>query len=291
MNGSIVVRRCPQCEADWGRTERFSHDHAFGEPEVAVTLGLCYRCRLIEIGDQVRSCQACSRLVAHCLKVAHEKKRAYRDQTYWGRPLPGFGDPDARLLVVGLAPAAHGGNRTGRMFTGDSSADWLIRAMHRTGFANQPHSTHSGDGLQLVGAYVTAAARCAPPDNKPTATELAACHPYLVREMQVLRHVKVILALGRIAFDAALRAMPHAWHRSLPPGSRPVFAHGARYELGASFPVLLASYHPSRQNTQTRRLTEEMFDSVFAEARQKIADLGRSFPWERRNVKIEKPIT
>ena len=194
----------------------------------------------------------------------------YAHWDYWGKPLPGFGDPEARLLVVGLAPAAHGGNRTGRMFTGDSSADWLIEALYTHGFANQPTSTHRDDGLELHGAYITAAARCAPPNNRPTAEELDSCRPYLRRELELLTHVRVVVVLGRIGFEAYWRAMRELG-RIGPGVRRPPFAHGARFAWDPREPILLMSYHPSRQNTQTGRLTRLMFHGVFSEARKIIA--------------------
>jgi uracil-DNA glycosylase family 4 len=204
--------------------------------------------------------------VRHREKVAREKRRQYSDWHYWGRPVPGFGDPAARLVLVGLAPAAHGGNRTGRIFTGDRSGDWLYGALHAHGFANQPTSTHRDDGLVLRDAWVTAAARCAPPDNKPTNEEFDNCRPYLVEELALLRHKKVILALGKIAFDAVLAARQSAGIEA--PRPRPRFGHGARFDLGDV--VLLASYHPSQQNTFTGKLTTEAFYAVFARAREEL---------------------
>jgi uracil-DNA glycosylase family 4 len=199
--------------------------------------------------------------------VAREKRRQYRHEDYWGKPLPSFGDPQARLLIIGLAPAAHGGNRTGRMFTGDQSGDWVYRTLHRFGFANQPTSQHRDDGLMLHDAYITAAARCVPPDNKPSVAELAACRPYLLREIALLHRVRVVVPLGKIAFDAYLAA-----RRALgspPPAVRPHFAHEAVTSLPDGI-LLVASYHPSRQNTQTGRLTRAMFDAIFARVRQEL---------------------
>lgn len=209
-------------------------------------------------------------MIAYCREIAATKRRMYADWDYWGKPLPGFGDPEARLLVVGLAPAAHGGNRTGRMFTGDSSADWLMEALHAHGFANQPTSTHRDDGLKLHGAYITAAARCAPPDNRPTTEELANCRPYLRRELELLRNVRVVIVLGRIAYEAFWQAMKELGRigRDV---KRPDFAHGAVFAWDPAQPTLVMSYHPSRQNTQTGRLTRDMFHSVFAMARKLIA--------------------
>jgi uracil-DNA glycosylase family 4 len=199
--------------------------------------------------------------------VARKKRRAYRGDTYWGRPVPGFGDVDARLLVVGLAPAAHGGNRTGRVFTGDSSGNWLYQALWRFGFANQPTSVSRNDGLRLAGCYVTAAARCAPPRNRPTRTELERCRPYLQAEIALLRRVRVVITLGRIAHEAWLRAS--GWWDILPPRRRPRFAHGAVARLPDGT-LLVASYHPSRQNTNTGKLTRAMWYAVFRRARREL---------------------
>jgi len=190
--------------------------------------------------------------------VALEKRRAYRDESYWGKPVPGFGDPDARVLIVGLAPGAHGANRTGRMFTGDSSGDFLYSALHRAGFASQPTPHGRDDGLTLTDAYISAACRCAPPDNKPAATELTACLPFLAAEITLLRDIQVVVALGRIAFDAILRS-----YAPITGAVTPVFAHNAVCSFGPGLPVLVTSYHPSRQNTQTGRLTVEMFNDVW----------------------------
>jgi uracil-DNA glycosylase len=213
---------------------------------------------------QIVACRRCPRLVAHREQIARTKRRAYRDWSYWGKPLPGFGDPAARVLVIGLAPAAHGGNRTGRMFTGDRSGDWLYGTLYRFGFATQSTATHRDDGLRLLDAYVTAAARCAPPANKPTKEELANCLPYLLRELRLLRNVRVIVALGRVAFAAYLAARSAA--RLPVPRPRPGFAHAQVYPLADV--TLIASYHPSQQNTQTGKLTHRMFDAVFATARR-----------------------
>ncbi len=203
-------------------------------------------------------CRKCPRLVRHREAVAREKRAAYADQTYWGRPLPGFGDPHARLLVVGLAPAAHGGNRTGRVFTGDRSGDWLYRALYRAGFANQPTSVAKDDGLRLRGAWVSVAVKCAPPDNKPTPKERDNCFPYLANELALLPRLRVIVALGSFAWDAALRLLP-------PQKPKPRFGHATEVTLGAY--TLIGSFHPSQQNTFTGKLTERMFDAVFARAR------------------------
>ena len=232
-----------------------------GEPEsrpsTVESLGL--------VTEAIVACERCPRLRAHCVAIAAAKRRAYRDQIYWGRPVPGFGDPEARLLVVGLAPAAHGGNRTGRVFTGDSSGDWLYEALHRHGFASQPHSVSRDDGLALVDLWITAAARCAPPDNRPAREELDACRPWLEAELALLRRVRVVVTLGSIAHEAWLRAS--GWWGRLPARARPRFAHGATTRLPDGT-WLLASYHPSRQNTNTGRLTRAMWYAVFATARR-----------------------
>ena len=214
--------------------------------------------------DEIVGCTRCPRLVEWRERVAVEKRAAYREWEYWGRPVPGFGDPEAELFVVGLAPAAHGGNRTGRVFTGDRSADWLYRALHRAGYANQPTSERRDDGLRLTGAYVTAAVRCAPPANRPTPAERDLCHPYLERELALLRRARVILALGAFAYASVARLT------GLRP--RPRFGHGVEAPLPEGR-TLLCSYHPSQQNTFTGRLTEEMFDAVFARARE-LAESG-----------------
>lgn len=211
----------------------------------------------------VVACERCPRLREYCERIAREKKRAHAGETYWGRPVPGFGDPRARLLVVGLAPAAHGGNRTGRTFTGDSSGDWLYEALHRYGFANQPTSVSCDDGLRLIDAYIGAGARCAPPDNKPTPEELAKCSPYLDTEIRLLTRVRVVVTLGLIGHQSWLEAS--GWRAGLPADRRPRFAHGAEFEMPDGV-VLLSSYHPSRQNTNTGRLTREMWYGVFRKA-------------------------
>jgi uracil-DNA glycosylase len=217
------------------------------------------------IETRIVGCERCPRLRAYCRRIAIQKKREFRDWNYWGKPVPGFGDPRARLLIVGLAPAAHGGNRTGRVFTGDSSGDWLFDALHRFGFANQPLSVSRDDGLQLRDCYVTAAARCAPPDNHPTPLELERCRPWLVQELAQLTRVRVVIGLGRIARDAWLRAS--GWWNRLPLRERPTFGHGHVTTLpdGTAY---IASYHPSRQNTNTGKLTRVMWYRVFREAQR-----------------------
>ena len=211
----------------------------------------------------ITTCRACPRLVAWREQVAREKRRAYRDWDYWGKPVPGFGDPRARVFIVGLAPGAHGANRIGRMFSGDSSGSTLYGSLHRTGFANQPHASHRDDGLVLTDAFITAVARCAPPQNRPTAAELAACRPFLEREWALMPQIQVVVALGKMAFDGCLRLLPGPEQgHDLP---RLKFGHGMHYPLDGLH--LLASYHPSRQNTQTGRLTLDMLDDIFDQAR------------------------
>jgi uracil-DNA glycosylase family 4 len=216
------------------------------------------------LNDEVISCRACPRLVEWRELVAREKRAAFADETYWGRPVPGFGDPDARMLIVGLAPAAHGGNRTGRVFTGDRSGDWLFASMFRTGWANQPTSVHRDDGLRLIGAYISAVVKCAPPANKPTIDERDRCLPYLVRELNILTEVRVLVALGSFGWDGALRTVAQLGVSI--PKPKPRFGHLAEVELGPY--VLLGSFHPSQQNTFTGKLTEPMLDAVFTRARQ-----------------------
>ena len=219
---------------------------------------------LATVRDAIVACNDCARLRRYCARIAQEKKAAHRNDVYWGRPVPGFGDPEARVLVLGLAPAAHGANRTGRVFTGDGSGDFLMRAMHSAGFANITTSQRADDGLVLRDAYIAAAVRCAPPDNKPTPSEIAACHPHLVAEVAALPRIAVIVALGRIGFDAAWRLLAE---RGISLRPRPVFGHGVQYEP-ANGPVVIGSYHPSRQNTNTGKLTAEMLASVFAAAQR-----------------------
>ncbi len=224
-----------------------------------------HRESLERVARDVIACRACPRLVAWREQVAREKTRRHRDETYWGRPVPGFGDEEARVLVVGLAPGAHGANRTGRMFTGDSSGDFLFPALHRAGFASQPTSTRADDGLRLRDMYIAAAARCAPPDNRPSPDELRACHPFLVREWRALERLRVVLCLGAIAHDAALGVL-RAQGMTLRRVDAP-FAHGAVHRLEGQ-PVIVDSFHVSRQNTNTGRLTPAMFDDVLAVVRE-----------------------
>lgn len=218
---------------------------------------------LAGLADQIAACRRCPRLVTWREQVATEKRTAFRDEEYWGRPVPGFGDPQARLLIVGLAPAAHGANRTGRMFTGDRSGDWLIRALHHHGFANQPESTHRGDGLELSDVWITAAVRCAPPGNRPTADERANCAAWLDAEIALLPSVAVVVALGQIGYHAVWDHLRRTG--ATLPRLRPRFGHGSTVQVGEL--ALITSYHPSQQNTFTGRLTAEMFDAVFAAAR------------------------
>jgi uracil-DNA glycosylase len=219
---------------------------------------------LAALEREITSCRLCPRLVAWREEVARVKRAAFAGETYWGRPLPGFGDPQARMLVLGLAPAAHGGNRTGRIFTGDRSGDWLFAALYRAGYANQPTSVRRDDGLTLRDAWICAAVRCAPPANKPTPAERDTCLPYAVRELQLLGSARVIVCLGAFAWDAALRILAAFGQERIRP--RPRFGHGA--EVAAGRFTLLGSFHPSQQNTFTGRLTEPMLDDIFARARE-----------------------
>jgi uracil-DNA glycosylase len=214
---------------------------------------------LAALERRITRCRKCPRLVEWREQVAREKRAAFRDEEYWGRPVPGFGDPAARVYVLGLAPAAHGGNRTGRIFTGDRSGDWLFASMYRTGFANQPQALHRGDGLELRDAFIGAAVRCAPPANKPLPSERANCLPYAAEELRLLEDVKVIVCLGKFAWDAACDLL------GIKP--RPRFGHGAEHQP-ADGPALLGCFHPSQQNTFTGKLTEQMMDAVFARARE-----------------------
>jgi uracil-DNA glycosylase family 4 len=225
---------------------------------------------LASIREAIIACERCPRLREHCQRIAREKRAAFRHETYWGRPVAGFGDPHARVLVLGLAPAAHGANRTGRNFTGDGaggSGDFLMTAMHASGFANQPSSRGIDDGLILKDVWIAAVARCAPPDNKPTPREIANCHSHLRDEVDALPNVQVYVALGRVAFDACWRLLKE---RGVKPKKRPAFEHGAVYR-SAGAPTIVAAYHPSRQNTQTGRLTPVMMRVAFRRARTLIA--------------------
>ena len=216
---------------------------------------------------QIIACRSCPRLVRWREKVAREKVKRFAAEEYWGKPNPSFGDPHARLLLVGLAPAAHGGNRTGRMFTGDHSGDWLYRALYKAGFANQPLSLNRNDGLKLTDCYITATLRCAPPQNKPTPREIQNCSPYLLKEVELLKNVRVIVGLGRIGFDAALSAYRELGRIEYV--KKPKFGHEMVYDFGSL--TFVASFHPSQQNTFTGRLTEPMFDRVFRKVNEILA--------------------
>lgn len=222
---------------------------------------------LNQLNRVIIACEKCPRLVTYREQVAREKKRMYHNEEYWGKPIPGWGDENARVYIVGLAPAAHGGNRTGRVFTGDSSGDFLFRALYRAGFANQPTSVSRDDGLQLSDVYIGAAARCAPPDNKPTPQEFANCFPYLTREFELLKRARVLIGLGAIGFNAILKLLEA--HAIQLPKPRPKFGHNALYRI-ENYSVI-GTYHPSRQNTNTGRLTVKMFDAVFENAKRELA--------------------
>lgn len=215
--------------------------------------------------NSVTACQLCPRLRSHCEEVAQVKRRAYLDDMYWGKPVEGFGDPNAHLVVIGLAPGAHGANRTGRVLTGDRSGDWLYRALHKAGFANQPHSLHRNDGLVLKNAYVTCVVKCAPPDNKPNPREIENCSHHLKRELEELPHTRVWIALGQLAFKGLWNYLRQNYFKN-PREPFPKFEHGGKIQLDKDH-LILMSYHPSQQNTFTGRLTEPMFDSVFNQAR------------------------
>lgn len=221
---------------------------------------------LLRLQAAVVRCELCPRLREHCKAVAAARRRAYKDWEYWGKPVPSFGDPAARVLIVGLAPAAHGGNRTGRIFTGDRSGDWLYRALYQTGFASQPTSVSRDDGLTLRDAYITAVVRCAPPGNKPAPEELANCRPYFEREIDLLTNVRVVVALGRIAFDQYLTVLQK--RGVIKSRARFQFGHNRRFETAPGAPLLISSYHPSQQNTSTGKLTEKMLLDVFRQARK-----------------------
>jgi len=218
------------------------------------------------LNREIVRCRLCPRLVEYREEVGRVKRRAYRDQDYWAKPVPGFGDPLARMLLIGLAPGAHGANRTGRMFTGDASGNFLYRALFETGFASQPTSVSRDDGLMLTDAYISAAVRCAPPDNKPLPDEIRNCRPYLERELELLRNLKVVVALGRLAFDVYLTILHEQGKITRRSGF--VFGHNKEHFIGPGQPVLISSFHPSQQNTSTGKLTEAMFRAVFLRARR-----------------------
>jgi uracil-DNA glycosylase family 4 len=229
---------------------------------------------LMPLQKEIVKCELCPRLVEWRTSIAREKTLRFQDQEYWGRPVPSFGDPHARVLIVGLAPAAHGGNRTGRIFTGDRSGDWLYRALYRAGFANQPTSVRRNDGLELNDCYITAVIHCAPPLNKPAPDEIGNCRPYLLREIELLEGLTVVVALGRLAFDAAIAAIGlEEQEQKGRRGPRPAFKHGAEARLRGGL-SLIASFHPSQQNTFTGKLTEPMFDEVFSRTRALIECRG-----------------
>ncbi|MEN6434363.1 MAG: uracil-DNA glycosylase [Anaerolineaceae bacterium] len=219
-----------------------------------------------DLNDALVNCRLCPRLVEWREKMAREKRRAFQSQEYWGKPVPGFGAPDARVMVLGLAPGAHGSNRTGRMFTGDASGEFLYAALHRAGFANQPASSDRNDNLKLNDLFITAVCRCAPPDNKPARIEIDTCHRYWSSELALLPNLQGIVALGRIAFDEIFSMLKITTSQR----SKYPFSHGAFYSFGEESPWLLASYHPSRQNTQTGRLTREMFDAIWEKVRNSL---------------------
>ena len=220
------------------------------------------------LAQEVVACERCSRLRKYCREVAKTKRRAYLDWEYWGKPVPAFGDHEARVLVIGLAPGAHGANRTGRMFTGDRSGEFLYRALYETGFASQAESQSREDGLALRDIYITASVRCAPPDNKPTPKEFHNCRPYLERELDLLPRIRVVVALGRLAFDTYLSILKE--RGAIGRRADYVFAHNRRFETGAGMPVLISCYHPSQQNTSTGKLTREMLRDVFDQAREEL---------------------
>ena len=224
--------------------------------------------RLKQLQQTIVRCRQCPRLVSYRAEVAGTKVRRFRDWSYWGKPLPGFGDPKARLMIIGLAPAAHGGNRTGRVFTGDRSGDWLYAALHRFGFASQPESISRDDGMRLTDCYITAVVKCAPPQNKPLPDEFLNCRAYLLQELELLKQVRVVIVLGKIAMDGYLAACREIGRQL--PKPRPAFGHGLVYRLPWGT-ILIASYHPSQQNTFTGKLTVSMFNKVFASAKKRLA--------------------
>ena len=220
------------------------------------------------LNREIVACRQCPRLVEYREEVGRVKRRAYRDQDYWAKPVPGFGDPQARMLLIGLAPGAHGSNRTGRMFTGDASGNFLYRALFETGFASQPTSVSRNDGLKLTDAYISAAVRCAPPDNKPFPEEIRTCRPYLERDLELLRNLKIVIALGRLAFDVYLTILRD--QGKIARRSDFIFAHNTEHRTGPRQPVLISSFHPSQQNTSTGKLTDAMFRAVFLRARRRL---------------------
>ena len=234
--------------------------------------------RLDRVRARIVACRRCPELRAYCREVARVGKPEFAGERYWGKPVPSIGDASARLLIVGLAPAAHGGNRTGRMFTGDGSAAWLARALYRAGFATVPTSLHVGDDFALIDAFMTAALRCAPPANKPTRDQLARCADHMRAELAILTRMRIVVGLGKIGFDTAIDRLREAGYRP-PSARRPAFAHGAEYVLHApsrrTLLVLIASYHPSRQNTNTGKLSQSMLDEIFLRARHLLDDEGR----------------
>jgi len=236
---------------------------------------ICDAWRLSEVAAAIIGCNRCPRLRSYCAEIARTKRRAFRDEVYWGKPVPGFGDPHARLLLIGLAPAAHGANRTGRVFTGDGvggSGDFLMSALHRAGFSNIPTSHHPQDGLALKDVFIAAAVRCAPPDNKPTPEEIAHCLPHLDAETAALPHVRVVVGLGRIGFDVYLQLLKH---RGIAVKPKPEFGHARAHTL-PNGQTLIGCYHPSRQNTNTGKLTLTMMDEVFRLARRRLRSSGAS---------------
>jgi uracil-DNA glycosylase family 4 len=222
--------------------------------------------QLLDLQREIVACQRCPRLIAHCAAIAITKRRAYRDWEYWGKPVPSFGAADAKVLILGLAPGAHGANRTGRVFTGDRSGGFLYKVLHATGFASQPESRSRDDGLRLLDAYITAAVHCAPPGNKPTAEEIGVCRGYLERELELLPNLRAVVALGRIAFDVYLSILRD--RGIIRSRSAFVFAHNAEHRIGPGQPVLVSSYHPSQQNTSTGKLTQKMLLDVFRRVRK-----------------------
>lgn len=248
----------------WGNPEYSARTHP--EPRAKLDVGVH---ELTSIADEIVGCTACPRLIDHCRNIAAIKRRAYRDWTYWGKPVPSFGDPRARLLIVGLAPGAHGANRTGRVFTGDPSGDLLYKVLHETGFASQPGSTSREDGLTLHDAYIAAAVRCAPPDNKPTREEVARCRPFLERELNQLHDLRVVVALGRLAFDNYLAILKQ--NGQIPSRTKYDFGHNQLHFPPGLNHSIISSYHPSQQNTSTGKLTYPMFLAVFQRARDLLA--------------------